>query len=89
MWGIGVGYDSVVRETDAPCSHLIAAEKTYHTVEDTREGYLLGVLLESFFFENRPARPDYSLLRLPGYLEERFGGRLRALSRLSNSPKDC
>lgn len=75
MWGIGVGYDT--RGAGNLTLHDQTDETVTHVVEDTREGWAtsLGALLESFFFENRPAVVfDYSLLRPAGAPLKRFGG---------------
>lgn len=76
MNGIGVGFDT--RGTGNITIHAPATDRTeVFIVPDTREGWSesLGVLLESYFFENRATAVfDYSLIRPSGTPLKRFGG---------------
>lgn len=76
MNGIGVGFDT--RGAGNLQIHAPNPEKEeVFTVPDTREGWAesLGVLLESFFFENRATvKFDYSQIRPSGAPLKRFGG---------------
>lgn len=76
MNGIGVGFD--VRGAGNITLHQPSVTETItFVVPDTREGWSesLGVLLESYFFENRPSvKFDYSQIRPSGTPLKRFGG---------------
>lgn len=75
MNGIGVGFD--VRGAGKLTLHEPTDERYIHVIDDTREAWAesLGVLLESYFFENRPTVEfDYSMIRPAGTLLKRYGG---------------
>lgn len=76
MNGIGVGFDT--RGAGNLIIHAPVADKEeIFVVPDSREGWAesLGVLLESYFFENRPTvKFDYSQVRPSGTPLKRFGG---------------
>lgn len=76
MNGIGVGFDA--RGAGNLKIHTPSATKgEVFVVPDSREGWAssLGVLLESFFFENRPTVEfDYREIRPSGAPLKRFGG---------------
>lgn len=77
MWGIGVGFDT------KGAGNLVINEPNpekdiRHAITDDREGWAesVGVLLESYFFKNRPTVEfDYSEIRPAGTPLKRFGGR--------------
>lgn len=76
MHGIGVGFDS--KGAGKLTIHSPNPDETrVYVVEDSREGWVesQGVLLESYFFENRPTVEfDYSQIRPAGEPLKRFGG---------------
>jgi ribonucleoside-triphosphate reductase (thioredoxin) len=76
MNGIGVGFDT--RGAGNLEIHAPSEDKEeVFVVPDSREGWAesLGVLLESYFFENRAAvKFDYSQVRPSGTPLKRFGG---------------
>jgi adenosylcobalamin-dependent ribonucleoside-triphosphate reductase len=76
MHGVGVGFDTrgagklIIHEPLMPETHT-------HIIEDTREAWAesVGILLESYFFKNRPTVEfDYSLVRPAGTPLKSFGG---------------
>lgn len=76
MHGVGVGFDS--RGAGKLTIHQPDPNNTsIFIVADSREGWVesVGVLLESYFFENRCTQLfDYSRVRLAGLPLKRFGG---------------
>ncbi len=77
MHGVGVGFDT--RGAGKLTIHKpgIVSDPVTHVVPDTREGWAesVGILLESYFFKNRPVvNFDYSLVRPAGAPLKRFGG---------------
>ncbi len=75
MNGVGVGFD--VRGAGKLTIHEPTEDVITHIIEDTREAWShsLSVLLESYFFENRPTVEfDYSKVRPKGTPLKRFGG---------------
>lgn len=75
MNGVGVGFD--VRGAGKLTIHEPTDDVITHIIGDTREewSHSLSVLLESYFFENRPTVEfDYSPIRDKGTPLKRFGG---------------
>lgn len=75
MHGIGVGFDS--KGSGKLTIHEPTDETFLYVVEDSREGWVesVAVLLESYFFENRPTVIfDYTKVRPAGAPLVRFGG---------------
>lgn len=75
MLGVGVGFDT--RGADKLTIHKPLEEVQTFVVPDTREGWVesFGLLLESYFFENRPTYEfDYSEVRPEGSPIKTFGG---------------
>lgn len=76
MHGVGVGFDT--RGAGKLQIHKPTDEIRVHVIDDTREAWAesVGVLLESYFFKNRPmVEFDYSLIRPAGAILKSFGGR--------------
>lgn len=75
MHGVGVGFDT--RGAGKLVIHEPTSETITYVIDDTREAWAwsTGVLLESYFFKNRPTVIfDYSQLRPAGAELKRFGG---------------
>lgn len=76
MHGVGVGFDT--RGAGKLLIHEpLADEETLYVIGDTREEWAksVGLLLETYFFRNRPTiRFDYSQIRPAGAPLKRFGG---------------
>lgn len=75
MLGVGVGFD--VKGAGKLGIHKPTAEVIMHVVEDSREGWVnaYGVLLESYFFANRPTVEfNVSEVRPKGAPIKTFGG---------------
>lgn len=76
MHGVGVGFDT--RGAGKLMIHQPVESETWtYQIGDSREEWAksIGLLLESYFFKNRPAvNFDYSLIRPAGAPLKRFGG---------------
>jgi ribonucleoside-triphosphate reductase len=75
MLGVGVGFD--VKGAGKLTIHEPQKNQETYVIPDTREGWVesVGLLLESFFFKNRPTWVfDYSEIRPAGTPIKGFGG---------------